>query len=215
MARVFINTRDYSKSTLNPTVSALSESTVLSPMSAVSALSLSPTHKVFVRNNPIMVGSTVKTLTPIEFNKTYTTLHTRNGVSILNTNTGIGNSSYTKYKIIQNMKFKYLDSALFKNYEDTLKYLKVENERVKVISSQAAKNNDISKDSKMDLMLKADFIENKILSDRKVEYIMDKILRQANIGTFYRSLNYYDLPHNEKYVMKALNKYVLKKISDM
>jgi hypothetical protein len=120
---------------------------------------------------------------------------------------GVSNNTLVRHEINSDLRYKFLDKYLYRNYEDILKRLKVHDNNVKVISTEEMSNNDISNDTKEDLIKKSDFIGRNILTLSKVKKILDKILDKTP------NLRYYDLPHNEYYVMKAFAKYVKSKLN--
>jgi hypothetical protein len=121
---------------------------------------------------------------------------------------GIGDNPLAQHETNYNLRYKFLDTWLHEDYQDILRMLKVENNHVRVLSSDDAKNNDISKDDESVFEKKSDFIGNEILSISKNSKILHSLVKKNN-------MKYYDLPHNEHFVKKAQAKYIKNKLKDM
>jgi hypothetical protein len=121
---------------------------------------------------------------------------------------GLGESQLSRYEINKDIRYKFLDKWLFKDFPDILRMLKVEGGEVKVLSKEEAQKNDISKASESDLEKMSDFIGHTILTFRKNRKILDTFCSKHNVSNF-------DLHNNLHYVKKAQGKYVLKKLEEM
>lgn len=121
---------------------------------------------------------------------------------------GIGENPIAQHDINRDLRYRFLDKWLFKYYQDILRMLKIDDNKVIVLTKSESQNNDISKDSESDSEKKSDFIGNEILTLSKNRKILGSII-------FKNNMKWYDLPHNKLYVMKEQAKYVRKKIESM
>lgn len=121
---------------------------------------------------------------------------------------GIGENPLAQYETNRDLRYKFLDKWLYEDYPDILRMMKVEGNKVIVLSKSDAEKNDISKDTESDLEKKSDFIGMEILTLSKNKKILNMLCMKNN-------MKYYDLPHNEHYVRKAQAKYVKRKLLEM
>lgn len=177
-----------------------SVNTLLSPL-----INVRPT--LTIKTKPLFGGPTIRIVSPLRTNFNYDALLTRDGAYIYDS--GIGRNPLVQDEINNDMRYKFLDKFLYEDYEDIVKRLKVSDGKVRVVSKSESQTNDISKDTISDLEKKSDFIGDEILTISKVAKIMRKILQKTT------NLRYYDLPHNEYYVMKAFAKYIRSKLDEM
>lgn len=154
-------------------------------------------------------------ITPILPNTPYYNLYPTFANRYINPNnslyyydSGIGENPIVQNTINSDLRYKFLDKWLHEDYQEILRYLKVENSHVKVLSKAEMEQNDISKDTQDDYNKKSDFIGFEILTLSKNKKILDSIVNKNN-------LKYYDLPHNSHFVKKEQAKYVTKKIKHM
>jgi len=121
---------------------------------------------------------------------------------------GIGENPIAQHDTNIDLRYRFLDKWIYKFFPDILRMLKIDNNNIRVLSEDATKNNDISKDSESDLEKKSDFIGSEILTLSKNRKILNALVNKNN-------LKWYDLPHNKMFVMKAQGKYVKKKLEEM
>lgn len=121
---------------------------------------------------------------------------------------GIGENPLAQHETNSELRYEFLDKWLYEDYPDILRMMKVSNGKVKVVSADEARNNDISKDSEADLETKSDFIGYEILTISKNRKILDTLIMKNN-------MKWYDLPHNKHFVRKAQGKYVKAKLEEM
>lgn len=177
------------------------------------------TRQVIPIVRQIITPVTSPTLSPVLVDSRYSVANPRpvlalTGVPYLTNgrtvvyDSGIGENPLARMDTINYFRYKFLDKWLYHHSSDLLKSLKVSNGNVVVIKSQdEIKNNDVTKDSEKVLMQKGDFIGDNILTKRKVEKILDTIV-------FENGMKWYDLPHNEEVVKRALGKYVKRKLAE-
>jgi len=120
---------------------------------------------------------------------------------------GIGENPLAQHETNVDLRYKFLDKWIYDDFPDILRMLKVEGNKVTVLSKADAEKNDISKDSESDLEKKSDYIGTEILTLNKNKKILNALCIKNN-------MKYYDLPHNEHYVRKAQGKYVKAKLSE-
>jgi len=122
------------------------------------------------------------------------------------TSSGIDENPIAVNDVVVEARHKYLDKWLYE-FSETLQLLKIENGRVVVISYEESKTNDISKDSRRDLEQKSDYIGDEILTLSKCKKILSLFCHKNNF-------KFYDIPHESRYVKKALNKYIVGKLRE-
>lgn len=177
-----------------------SVNTLISP-----ALTVRPA--LTIKAKPLFGGPTVRVISPVRTTFKYDALLTNNGTYLYDT--GIGNNPFVQYKINNDLRYQFLDNFLYEDFEDIIRRLRVTNDGIKVLSKNDSQSNDISKDSVSDLEKKSDFLGDEILTINKVGKILRKLLQKTT------HVRYYDLPHNEHFVMKAFAKYIRKKLDEM
>lgn len=105
--------------------------------------------------------------------------------------------------------YKLLDKWLFEEITDVLNYLVVKGTEVSVINSLSDyKPSNIKNDTDKTVKMKADFIQNNILSKRDMLNLLTKFVHKTEI-------NWVDLPHNEVWLIEAMEKELIKKIKKM
>jgi hypothetical protein len=176
--------------------------TLLSPFVPVTPI-------LTVRPRPLFEKQNIRIVSPLRtnINMNYDALLTKDGAYIYDS--GIGRNPLVQDEINNDMRYKFLDKFLYEDFEDIVRRLKLTESGIKVVSKSESQTNDISKDTVAILEKKSDFIGDEILTISKVGKIMRKILNGTS------NLRYYDLPHNEYYVMKAFAKYIRSKLDEM
>jgi hypothetical protein len=143
------------------------------------------------------------------YNTGYSTVYKANPQGMYYYDSGIGENPIARHETNVDLRYKFLDKWLYRDeHQNILKMLKVDGKTVKVLSKSESEKNDISKDTESDLERKSDFIGMEILTLEKNRKILDTLCRK-------NSLKYYDLPHNEKYVVRAQSRYVKSKLEEM
>jgi len=175
-------------------------SPVISPViSPVSSVVVTPSNIIYNNNivSPVPVVRSVISNVPIynSFIRPY-----------YYTDSGIGDNPVAIHDVVVEARHKYLDKWLYE-FSETLQLLKIENGRVIIISHDESKLNDISKDSRRDLEQKSDYIGDEILTLTKCKKVLSLFCHKNNF-------KFYDVPHESRYVKKALNKYVIGKLKE-
>ncbi len=182
-----ISTRYYDPVT-HSTVTPLSPLTPLSPVMP----------SVITKTDPLTVVTPLSTY-PYLYNRPY----------YYEIDTGLDDSSIVQRDVTRHLRFKTLDKWLYDEFPYVLKYLVVENDKVRVVKNDAEKEkNDISKDSNHDVTLKSDYIGENILTEEKTREILKRIMRELNI-------KWYDLPHRQALVSDVIEKYIHKKLKEL
>lgn len=167
--------------------------TPLSPLTPLSPVMPS----VITKGDPLTI------VTPFS---TYPYLYTRPYYEI---DTGLDDSSIVQRDVTRHLRFKTLDKWLYDEFPYVLKYLIVENNKVRLVKNESEKEkNDISKDSNHDVTLKSDYIGENILTEEKTREILKRIMRELNI-------KWYDLPHRQALVSDVIEKYIHKKLKEL
>jgi len=178
---------------------------VVSPVTPVSSALLVTPNNVIVNNNlttpfPSIVGPYVQ----------IPAYRPQVSIPIIRpyfyTDSGIGENPIAIHDVVVETRHKYLDKWLY-DCSETLQLLKIENGRVVVISYEDSKTNDISKDTRRDLEQKSDYIGDEILTLTKCRKVLSLFCHKNNF-------KFYDIPHESRYVKKALNKYIVGKLRE-
>lgn len=123
--------------------------------------------------------------------------------------TGLNDSYIVQKDVTKYFMFKTLDKWIFTEFPSVLKYLVYKDGKVALIKNIKNKEgNDISKDSEKVLEAKADYIENKILSESKTRAILIRIMKELGIKWF-------ELPYRENLVKEVMERYLKKKLKKM
>jgi hypothetical protein len=123
----------------------------------------------------------------------------------MNIDSGVDNYVVQK-DITKGIMYKILDKWLYTEFSSVLKYLKVENDRVKIVKSKKeAEDNRISSDSSNDLIKKSDYIHENILTEHKTRQILMRIIRELDV-------KWYELPYREGILIDVFGKYLKKKL---
>jgi hypothetical protein len=113
-------------------------------------------------------------------------------------------SDYLYYRILDHWVHKHA-------FHSVLKFMTVANRKVKVVKSEEEYNkNDVSNDSMDDRELKADFIEENILSKEKMKKILIDIMNELQL-----KWQYLTQPKTESIVVDVTKKYLKKKLREM
>ena len=183
-----------------------STTTVLSPLTPLSVTPLSPaspvltfssavSQSVIVKNDPLTI------VTPIG-----PQLITTRPKYIVDIDTGMEDNYIVQKDVTKYLLYKTLDKWIFTEFPSVLKYLVVDNKKVRVVKSEAEKEkNEISKDSEEDSEAKSDWIEENILDESAMRSILIRIMKELG-------LKWYELPHRESLVMDVVEKYIKKKL---
>lgn len=120
----------------------------------------------------------------------------------------IGNNPIVEHNVNRQMRYKFLDKWLYKDFPEILKMMKVDNGTVRVISKDEERNNDTSKDSVSDNQAKSDYIAHNVLTANKNRKILIELKRKHVIKIF-------DMNINTHFVKRAQKKYVIKKLNEL
>lgn len=187
---------------MSPTSSAVIGSTIMSPTSsamvspfgpAVLSSPLSPLSVVA----PITVSTNTFSDNPVvsSVNLTYST-------PLIGHYSNLNADPRVHEQLVNYYYFKTLDKWLYGSMVDLLNYLKVNGDKVTVVSYQKRAVED---DSKHDLRMKVKYIEKHHLTDGMVKIVLAELVHEKNI-------NWYDLPNREHKVIKAIKKALEKKL---
>jgi hypothetical protein len=123
--------------------------------------------------------------------------------------TGLNDSYIVQKDVTKYFMFKTLDKWIFTEFPSVLKYLVYKDGKVSLVKNIKSKEtNDVSKDSEKVLEAKADYIENKILSESKTRAILIRIMKELGIKWF-------ELPYRENLVKEVMERYLKKKLKKM
>jgi hypothetical protein len=123
--------------------------------------------------------------------------------------TGMDDSYVVQQDVTKYFKFKTLDKWIYTDFSSVLKYLQYKDGKVSLIKKMDDKDDaDVSKDSSKALEAKADFIEEKILTETKTRAILVRIMKELGI-------KWYELPHYETLVKEVMEKYLKNKLKKM
>ena len=123
--------------------------------------------------------------------------------------TGLNDSYVVQKDVTKYFMFKTLDKWIFTEFPSVLKYLVYKDGKVTLIKNIKNKDtNDVSKDSEKALEAKADYIENKILSESKTRAILIRIMKELG-------LKWFELPYRENLVKEVMERYLKKKLKKM
>jgi hypothetical protein len=183
----------------------------LSPFSPVTKVLLDgPSLSILTAKPTIGISTPYVTTTPggnvLIGNPLYGTRIITNPNALYYYDSGIGENPLAQYETAEDVRNRFLNNWLYDDFEDIIRMMKVDsNGRIKILSDDDAKKNDISKDTEDDLEKKSDYIKYEILSLAKVMKILKAFIVKNN-------LKFYDIPHNHHYVKKALGHYVMEKL---
>ena len=187
----------------------LSTTTVLSPLTPISVRPISPLSplSVSVGTIPTITQSVVTNTNPLTVVTPIGPIITAVRPSyVVDIDTGMDNNYYVQRDVTRYLLYKTLDKWIFNEFPSVLKYLVVENDKVKVVKNEAEKDkNEISKNSSKENELKADWIEENILGEEEMKSILKRIMVELGI-------KFYELPHREALVMEVVEKYLKKKL---
>ena len=140
---------------------------------------------------------------------TYPSIYTQPYVAYVDVDTGLNSSWIVQKDTTKYLWRRILDKYLYKeDMSNLLKYLKVSNRNVSYVSSQEEANtNKISEDTIEIVEDKIDFIEKNLLTLKDMKKLLTRIIDEA----YYK---WYDLPNNEKFVVKVVTKYLKDKLRD-
>lgn len=192
---------------------------VLTPKSADSITLSEISYPITIRPNitttvfPSTYSPSYSTLalTPTQ---TYTSVSTFPVVAVKPTvyvdiDTGLNDSYVVQKDVTKYFMYKALDKWLYSDYRSALKMLVYKGGKVELIKKLADKdNNDISKDSEDALEAKADYIEEKVLTEMKTRAILIRIMKELGFKWF-------ELPYKEELVKEVIGKYIKKKLTKM
>ncbi len=120
--------------------------------------------------------------------------------------TGVNDNSIVQRDITRYFRYKTLDKWLYSEMSFLLKYLKVENNDVKVVKNrEEMESNKVSKNTVSELEEKSDYIGENVLTEAAMREILLKIMYQLGI-------KWYDLPYYEELVKEVIEKYIKKKL---
>uniref|UniRef100_A0A6C0EBV2 Uncharacterized protein n=1 Tax=viral metagenome TaxID=1070528 RepID=A0A6C0EBV2_9ZZZZ len=120
--------------------------------------------------------------------------------------TGLNDNYMIQKDVTEYIRYKTLDKWLYDDMKYLLKYLVVDDGKVRVVRSSKEKDdNKISSDSTSDLEKKSDYIGENILTKDKTRDVLIRILRQFNVKWF-------DLPHKESLVRDMIERYLKHKL---
>ena len=123
--------------------------------------------------------------------------------------TGLNDSYIVQKDVTKYFMFKTLDKWIYTEFPSVLKYLVYKDGKVSLVKNIKNKEgNDVSKDGEKALEAKADYIENKILSESKTRAILIRIMKELGIKWF-------ELPYRENLVKEVMERYLKKKLKKM
>jgi hypothetical protein len=123
--------------------------------------------------------------------------------------TGLNDSYIVQKDVTKYFMFKTLDKWIYTEFPSVLKYLIYKDGKVSLVKNIKNKEgNDVSKDGEKALEAKADYIENKILSESKTRSILIRIMKELGIKWF-------ELPYRENLVKEVMERYLKKKLKKM
>jgi hypothetical protein len=173
--------------------------TTISPVQTT--LSLSPTYTTTL--SPTYTTSVVG-ITP-----TNLSLLAVKPTVYVDIDTGLNDSYIVQKDVTKYFMFKTLDKWIYTEFPSVLKYLVYKDGKVSLVKNIKSKEtNDVSKDSEKVLEAKADYIENKVLSESKTRAILIRIMKELGIKWF-------ELPYRENLVKEVMERYLKKKLKKM
>jgi hypothetical protein len=123
--------------------------------------------------------------------------------------TGLNDSYVVQKDVTKYFMFKTLDKWIYTEFPSVLKYLVYKDGKVTLIKNIKNKDtNDVSKDGEKALEAKADYIENKILSESKTRAILIRIMKELG-------LKWFELPYRENLVKEVMERYLKSKLKKM
>jgi hypothetical protein len=195
-----------------------------------SPISYSPIIKAYQPNNIVdtMLSSSISSIyslspySPVQYNDVYLSPVSKIKVGPYSTtittnlvptqiydyeiDTGMNDNYIAQKQMIDYMLKRALGKWLFKDLCHILKYLLVENNKVKFIPNlEYYYENKICNDSEDDANLKIDYIEDHHLGFDEMKELLKKIVDELNI-------KWYDLPRNENIIMNTVEKYLKNKL---
>lgn len=104
--------------------------------------------------------------------------------------------------------YKTMGDWIYDDFLEVLGYFQIgSKDDVKLISSLDKYDEEsVDKDSDEDIEKKIDFLKT-IFKMKDMRFLLENIVKE-------RGINWYDLPHREKLVMKSIKRYMIKKISN-
>lgn len=171
-------------------------SSVLSPLSPVSPV-ITPVNKITVGPYSTTVTSTnVLSYVPTVPNYIY------NSYSDLN------DGYLAQKQMVEHILYLVLDKWLYKDLCHLLKYLIVVDDKVKYIDNiDDYKKNKICDDSKKDVKLKADFIEENILGKNEMRRLLKRMIDELGY-------KWYEFPMREGVVMDTVERYLKRELKE-
>lgn len=113
----------------------------------------------------------------------------------------------SRYEMTKDILYLFLDKWLFdENMANLLKYLKVVNGVVSLVSNEAEMIDNKIKDDKIsDVEMKADFIEDNLLGKKEMMKILKGVTEEYNY-------KWYSLLQHKKTIFKEVKKYLRRKM---
>ena len=184
-------------------------STISSPLSMSPLSPLSPLSPPFLaKTNPTTIVQAVTNLPTFNLSTNLPVFAIKPSLYI-DVDTGINDSYLVQKDITKYFMYKTLDKWLYNDFSSLLKFLKVENGKVRVVKSdQERDSNDVKNDSESDLEKKSDFIHDRILDEESTRSILIRVLRELGY-------KWYDLPYKETVVKDILKGYLKKKLKNL
>jgi hypothetical protein len=123
--------------------------------------------------------------------------------------TGLNDNYIAQKQMTKYLHYRILDKYLYEDLLPLLKYLKVEGNVVTPVKSiNEANQNDASRDSAEIIQLKADYIEQNILTIEKMRSLLAKMVVELGY-------KWYNLSNNEPVVVEVVGKFLKRHFKKM
>lgn len=186
---------------------------VSSPLSMSTLTPLSPTGPLSPLSPPVLVKmnppTIVQSVTNAPVINVPNTVFLLNNTAVVDIKTGVNDNYLVQENITKFYLYKFIDVWLYKETPYLLKYIVIENDKARIVKNDKEKDSvEVSKDTKKELGLKADFIQENILSTHNVRKLLIRIMNELGV-------KWYDLPYKEHLVFDVIERYVRRKLKNM